>query len=145
MTRLIEIGVEPFLVAPSVIGITAQRLVRKLCNECKEEYALTPEEIDSHFIWDGKKEVRFYRAKGCLECNQTGYKGRIAIQEMFILDDKMRELIAKNSSILEIQKLAMKEGFKNLRYDGIKKILQGITTIDEVDVATERRNELLVN
>ncbi|GJL78903.1 MAG: hypothetical protein NPINA01_18920 [Nitrospinaceae bacterium] len=142
VTRLVEIGVEPFLVAPSVIGVMAQRLVRKLCGSCKEKYALTPEEIDRYFIWDGEKEVHFYRAKGCRECNQTGYKGRLALQEMFVLDEKMRELIAKNSSILDIQRLAMERGFKNLRYDGIKKILEGLTDIDEVDLVTERRNEL---
>ena len=124
VTRLVEIGVEPFLVAPSVIGVLAQRLVRRLCENCKEKYALTPEEIDHHFIWDGINEVYFYRSKGCKECNQTGYKGRIAIQELFILDEKMRELIAKNSSILDIQKLAMERGFKNLRYDGIKKFFK---------------------
>jgi type IV pilus assembly protein PilB len=143
VTRLVEIGVEPFLVAPSVIGVLAQRLVRRLCEICKEKYALNPEEIETHFIWDGEKEVHFYRAKGCRECNQTGYKGRVAIQEIFILDEKMRSLIAKNASILDIQKLAMENGFKNLRYDGIKKILQGLTTIDEVDAFTEKRIEML--
>lgn len=142
VTRLVEIGVEPFLVAPSVIGIMAQRLVRKLCDGCKEKYELTPEEIEQHFIWDGEKKVNFYRNKGCRECNQTGYKGRLGIHELFILDEKMRELIAKNSSILEIQKLALEKGFKNLRYDGIKKVLQGLTTIEEIDHVTEKNIKL---
>ena len=142
VTRLVEIGVEPFLVAPSVIGVMAQRLVRRLCENCKEKYALTFKEIDKHFIWNGDAEVHFYRAVGCIECSQTGYKGRIAIQEMFILDERMREMIAKNSSILDIQKLANERGFKNLRYDGIKKVLQGFTTIEEVDNFTQRQTEL---
>jgi type IV pilus assembly protein PilB len=136
ITRLVEIGVEPFLVAPSVIGVLAQRLVRKICSSCKKSYPLTPEEIENIFIWDGKREVLFYKGSGCEECNHTGYSGRIAIHEIFILNEKIREMIANNSSILEIQKQAIQIGFQSLRYDGIKKVLQGLTTMDEVNRIT---------
>lgn len=136
VTRLIQIGVEPFLVAPSIIGVMAQRLVRKLCENCKEKYALAPEEIQKYFIWDGPGEVFFHRKKGCEQCNYTGYSGRLAIHELFIIDDEMRNYIARNASILDIQKYAHGVGFTTMRYDGFKKILMGLTTVAEVTQVT---------
>ena len=133
VTRLIQIGVEPFLVAPSIIGVMAQRLVRRLCENCKEKYALAPEEIQKYFEWDGRTEVFFHRKKGCDECNFTGYSGRVAIHELFIIDDEMRNYIARNASILDIQKYARDAGFTTMRYDGFKKILMGLTTVEEVN------------
>ncbi len=133
VTRLIQIGVEPFLVAPSLIGVMAQRLVRRLCDRCKERYALVPEEIERHFRWDGEMTVEICRPVGCDHCNGTGYMGRLAIHELFIIDEATRELIAHRASILEIQKHAFERGFKTLRYDGFKKVLRGLTTIEEVD------------
>ncbi len=140
VTRLIEIGVEPFLVAPSVIGILSQRLVRRICLECKESYSLSPEEIENLFIWDGKREVTFYRGKGCKECKFTGYHGRMAIYEMFILDEDIKDMVARSASIREIQKQAWKSGFKDLRYNGIKAVLKGMTSIEEVDKVTLSEN-----
>ena len=133
VTRLIQIGVEPFLVAPSIIGVMAQRLVRRLCDVCKEKYELSPEEIEKYFIWDGKTPVSFYRKKGCQECNHSGYSGRIAIHELFIIDDEMRGYIARNASILDIQKYAHEAGFSTMRYDGLKKVIMGLTTFEEVN------------
>ncbi len=135
VTRLIQIGVEPFLVAPSIIGVMAQRLVRRLCGNCKEKYALSREEIEKYFEWDGKTEVFFHRKKGCEQCNYTGYSGRLAIHELFIIDDEMRGYIARNASILDIQKYAYASGFTTMRYDGFKKILMGLTTPEEVNQA----------
>lgn len=136
ITRLIDIGVEPFLVASSIIGVMAQRLVRRICNHCKEKYKPPEEKIHEMFLWDGKQEVFFYRGKGCLSCNNTGYYGRIAIHEVFIINDEIRNLVSHNASILEIQKTAEKCGYQDLRYDGIKKALRGLTTIDEIDSVT---------
>lgn len=136
ITRLIEIGVEPFLVAPAVIGVVAQRLVRKICEHCKEKYLLSIEQVEKMFIWDRKIKVFFYRGKGCDYCEQTGYSGRIGIYEIFVLNDKVREMVARSVSILDIQRYALEHGFKPLRYDGIKKTLQGLTTIEEVDRVT---------
>ena len=136
VTRLVEIGVEPFLVAPSIIGVMAQRLVRKICTHCKENYRLTAEEIEKLFIWDGKQEVVFYRGSGCSECKGTGYLGRIAIHEIFIINEEIRELIAKGASILEIQASTQKYGFRSMRYDGLKKVLRGLTTLEEIDRVT---------
>lgn len=133
VTRLIQIGVEPFLVAPSIIGVMAQRLVRRLCEHCKEKYALAPSEIEKYFDWDGKTEVFFHHAKGCEACNYTGYSGRIAIHELFIIDEETRVYIARNASILDIQKYAFSTGFDTMRYDGFKKVLMGLTTVEEVN------------
>ncbi len=147
VTRLIEIGVEPFLVAPSVIGVMAQRLVRRLCEKCKKKYPLTEEEMQENFSGSYTKgfrrfKVHFYKAVGCDECDQVGYKGRIGIHEIFIIDNKMRELIAKNDSILHIQQKALKNGFKTLRYDGIKKVIRGLTTLEEIDKISYRAQEM---
>lgn len=136
VTRLIEIGVEPFLVAPSIIGVMAQRLVRRICPHCKEKYELTPEEINRYFIWDGKTPVHFYRGKGCVECFHTGYSGRVAIQEIFIINEEIRTMVSEGTSILEINKAALNQGFKTIRYDGFKKALMGLTSIEEVERVT---------
>lgn len=130
--RLIEIGVEPFLVAPSIIGAMGQRLVRKICEHCKEPYAPTSEVIDSLFVWDGKREVLFYRGKGCSRCHGTGYSGRIAIHEVIVVNDAIRRLITKDASMLDIYECAKANGFRTMHYDGIKKVLRGMTTLEEV-------------
>ncbi len=135
VTRLIQIGVEPFLVAPSLIGVMAQRLVRRLCDHCKERRELAPEEIGRIFEWDGQTPVVFHRAVGCDRCGGTGYRGRLAIHELFIIDEATRELIARGASILDIQRHAREKGFRSLRYDGFKKVLRGLTTPEEVDRA----------
>jgi len=136
VTRLVEIGVEPFLVAPAIIGVMAQRLVRAICPNCKEKYQLTREEIERYFIWDHKTEVFFYRGRGCFECNQTGYSGRLAMHELFIMTKAIRSMVAKGASIIEIEKEARNTGFQTMRYDGLKKVLRGLTTIDEIEKVT---------
>lgn len=142
VTRLVEIGVEPFLVAPSIIGVMAQRLVRKICDNCKESYRLTPERIEDYFVWDGKSEVSFYRGKGCEQCGQSGYLGRIAIHELFIMNSEIRRLVSRGASILEVQESANKSGYKPMRYDGLKKVLRGLTTIEEIDRVTVAQEEM---
>ncbi len=138
ITRLIQIGVEPFLVAPSIIGVMAQRLVRKLCPACREQYELTSREIQSLFESDGKTAVHAWHSKGCQECSFTGFSGRVAIQELFLIDDETRDLIAHDATILDIKKAAFSKGFTTMRYDGIKKVLRGLTTFQEVgDVVME--------
>ena len=136
VTRLVEIGIEPFLVAPSIIGTMAQRLVRRLCDHCKERYLVQPEEVDRLFVHDGTHEVFFYRARGCSQCDESGYNGRIAIHEIFIITEEIRRMVARDASILEIQECARRSGFKTMHYDGIKKVLRGLTSIEEIDRAT---------
>jgi len=133
VTRLIQIGVEPFLVAPSLIGVMAQRLVRRLCDHCKVRRSLTAREIRTYFEWDGETDVEFCQPMGCERCNGTGFSGRMAIHELFIIDEETRELIARKASILDIQRHAVERGFRSLRYDGFKKVLRGLTTPEEVD------------
>lgn len=133
VTRLIEIGVEPYIVAPSIIGVLAQRLVRKICAKCKEPYQLSPDEITELFDWDGETDVTFYRGAGCDQCNFTGYAGRIGVHEIFTVNDELRSLIARNVPVTELKKCARKNGMQTLRYDGLKKVLRGLTTLDEID------------
>lgn len=138
ITRLDEMGVEPFLTASSVVGVLAQRLVRVLCTKCKEEYTMTLEEVLDvmpDFPTEGRvpgESIKFYRAKGCIQCNNTGYKGRMGVFEFLRVTDTMREYILKRASSLEIKDLAIKEGMHTLRQEGIEKAIEGTTSIEEV-------------
>ena len=133
-TRLLDMGVEPFLVASSVEAVLAQRLVRTLCPHCKEAY--TPEKIEVPPDLDlhGTKP---YRAKGCRECRNTGFRGRKGLFELMILDDEIRELVLERSSSGKIRNLALKNGMITLREDGWNKVRAGTTTISEVVQATK--------
>lgn len=135
VTRLIDMGVKPFLVAPSLLGILSQRLVRKICENCKESYTTSADSLKDLFIWEGR-EVRFFRGKGCSQCNDTGYQGRIAIQETLHVDDTIRSMISRGDSVSDIKHVARKAGFQSLRYDGMKKVLRGLTTLEEVNRVT---------
>jgi general secretion pathway protein E/type IV pilus assembly protein PilB len=132
VTRLIDQGIKPFLVASAVRAILAQRLVRKICQKCKEKYAPTKEEIK---ILDIKEDIsgkNFFRGKGCPACQNTGYKGRIAIVELCIIDEGIQELIFHNASSMEIKKLAIEKGMRVLKRDAILKVFSGDTTVEEV-------------
>lgn len=132
LTRLTEIGVEPFLVAPSIIGVMAQRLVRKNCENCKEEYILSKEEARQYFTNCDNTEIKFYKGMGCERCGNTGYHERIAVHEVYKIDNETRNLIVKGASAVEIQKYAYSSGFKNMWHDGLKKVIRGLTSIDEL-------------
>jgi len=131
ITRLTDMGVETFLVASSVIGILAQRLVRKLCDECKEEYTPATEALKDLGLADVGK-VSFYRGKGCEKCMRRGYKGRISIYELMTLDEETRHLILAKASLGEIKKYARASGMRTLKQDGIEKIRKGVTSAEEV-------------
>lgn len=131
--RLMNMGIEPFLISSSVIGIIAQRLVRRICPKCKKEIKLTPEVekiLAEYGMYPNK--TKLYKGEGCPYCAGTGYKGRIAIFELLIITDTIRELIIKNASVVEIRETAIKEGMRPLKEDGLKKVCNGITTIEEV-------------
>jgi general secretion pathway protein E len=138
VTRLIDMKVEPFLISSSVMGILAQRLVRVLCKECREPYQITPAEINELEIRTGASGATVYRAKGCETCFQTGYFGRSAIYELLTVDDEMRQMIMKNSDASMIKALATEKGMRTLRQDGAAKVLQGVTSVDEVVRVTQR-------
>jgi general secretion pathway protein E len=139
ITRLVDIGIEPFLISSSLLSVVAQRLVRVLCTECREPYVpdisacdvvgITKEQVKNHTI---------YRAKGCESCFQTGYRGRMGIFEIMDITDKMQNLILKSFDAFQIKNLAIEEGMTTLRHDGIDKVLQGVTTIEEVLRVTQR-------
>ena len=140
VTRLVDMGVEPFLVASSLMGVLAQRLVRTLCKECREIYLPTPEELKEISI--NQKTLldaggKLYRPTGCNECNNTGYRGRLGIYEMMMLDDDIRQLILKNVDSGTIKKQAVAKGMKTLMDDGARKVLRGVTSIAEVLSVTQ--------
>jgi type IV pilus assembly protein PilB len=136
IVRLIEIGVEPYMVAPSVIGVLAQRLAARICENCKEAYYPTTETLRKYFLDEGLTEVPFYRGRGCTGCRGTGYKGRVAFHELVLITEEIRALISEGKSAQEITRAAAKIGYKPLRYDGLKKVLLGLTTIEEIDQNT---------
>jgi general secretion pathway protein E len=138
VTRLIDMKIEPFLISSSVIAILAQRLVRVLCKECREPYQMTPAEITELEFKAGAEGATVYRAKGCEACFNTGYFGRSAIYELLTVDDEMRQLIMKNSDASMIKSLAMERGMRTLRQDGAAKVLEGVTSVDEVVRVTQR-------
>ena len=136
VTRMIDMGVEPFLVSSSVIAVLAQRLVRTICPECKEKYAPTKEELKDLGIGTSEK-IEFYRGKGCPKCMDTGYRGRIGIYELMIPDEKIRNAVISRSSTDGIRKLALAAKMITLKSDGIRKIKEGLTTVEEVLRVTE--------
>ncbi len=131
ITRLLDMGVEPFLVASSLSGIIAQRLVRRVCRDCEEIQAPTKREIEI-FARRGMKVETIKRGRGCSSCNMTGYKGRIAIHEVLVIDDEMRRVIMNGESFSRLRELAIKNKTIFLIDDGLLKVKQGITTTEEV-------------
>ncbi len=136
VVRLLEIGVEAYMVAPSVVGVLAQRLAARICEACKEAYVPPPELLSKYFREEGLQEVTFFRGRGCQACRGTGYKGRIAFHELLVVTEEVRTLITKGASAQELTAAAAKAGFKPLRYDGLKKVLLGLTTIEELEANT---------
>ena len=131
VARVVEMGIEPYLVSGSLIGVEAQRLVRKLCPHCKQKITLTPMQLD-HIIHLIPDDFTFYAPVGCEKCSQTGYLGREMISEILPISDKISSLIAKNATKEELTNTALAEGFKDFFTDGIRRAAMGITSIPEV-------------
>jgi len=127
--RLLDIGIKPFLINSSLMGVLSQRLVRTICQNCKEEYKPENWVIE---LTRAHKDMKFFRGKGCEKCNKTGYRGRTAIHELLEIDDNMKSLIAQDAGLEKLRKQAKESGMITLREDGIDKVKQGITTIEEV-------------
>ncbi|MCG2774334.1 MAG: type II secretion system ATPase GspE [Desulfobacterales bacterium] len=139
VTRLIDMGIESFLVTSSVLAILAQRLVRTVCADCREEYTPDKESLQSIGIDPDMAEGRrFYRGKGCPSCLNTGYLGRTGIFELMMLDDRIKNLILKTSDANAIKHRAVEQGMITLRQDGAQKVLNGITTIEEIFRVTQQ-------
>jgi general secretion pathway protein E/type IV pilus assembly protein PilB len=134
-TRLLDMGVEPYLVSSSIEGVLAQRLVRKTCPDCKEEYSPSPGETPDDFELDAGEKVS--RGKGCRECRHTGYRGRLGIFELLHMTDEMRDLVAKRASATQILEIARSNGLKLMREDGWAKVRRGMTTLEEINRVTK--------
>jgi len=137
VARLVDIGVQPFLVASSIRAIMAQRLVRRLCKNCKQPGELTETELRALRIEPGQlRDAQVMKPIGCEQCRQLGYKGRMGIFEIFVIDDDVRHMINKRNSTLMLRQRARELGMRTLREDGIRKILAGLTSADEVISST---------
>ncbi|MBI4343167.1 MAG: Flp pilus assembly complex ATPase component TadA, partial [Candidatus Omnitrophica bacterium] len=134
LTRLIDMGIEPFLVASSVSGVLAQRLVRVICPKCKEPYQPTANLAGELQLKDGGT---IFRGKGCGTCKQTGYKGRVGIFELLPMHETIKDLVVSRAPAHAIREAGRKAGMKTLRDDGVAKVLAGVTTIEEVLRATK--------
>ncbi len=137
ITRLVDMGVEPFLVGSSLVAVLAQRLVRVLCRACRIEYEPPDAEIREIGIRPPDHPLAFYRAEGCSSCNYTGYLGRAGIFELMMVDDDLRAMVSQNVDSKSIKQKAMSKGMHTLRADGARKVLQGVTSVAEVIRATE--------
>jgi general secretion pathway protein E len=130
VTRLRDMGVEPFLLSSTLLGVVAQRLVRLLCNECKEPYTANAVDCE-RFNLDVTDPPIFYKAEGCKQCNYQGYRGRSGIYELVVIDDGLRSMIHDGTSEHEIERYARRAS-PGIRQDGLRLVLAGKTTIDEV-------------
>jgi general secretion pathway protein E len=138
VTRLVDMGIEPFLVSSSVIAVMAQRLIRRVCTRCTVTYAPSVEQLREIGIDRERAAATIHRAgPGCAECKQTGYRGRIGIHELLVVDDEIRALVMKNADAATIQRSATARGMPTLREDGARKVLEGLTTIEEVIRVTQ--------
>ena len=135
ITRLIDMGIEPFLVSSSIIGVLAQRLVRRICPDCRKSYQPHPEQLRELGIKEvsfRKLDRRFFRGEGCDNCRQTGYRGRIGIHELLVMSEGVKNTILESSDSDTIKKQGLKEKMITLRRDGVNKILHGLTTAEEI-------------
>jgi len=133
ITRLADLGVQPFLIAATVLGVMAQRLVRRLCPHCKVEVDCDEKAwVELTQPWKAPVPKKIYAPKGCLECRDTGYLGRMGIYEIMLLSNELKRIISEGASLGEIRKQAYKEGLLPLRLSGAQKVAQGMTTIEEV-------------
>ena len=132
ITRLLELGVEPYLIAPSLIGVISQRLVRSICKACREQYAPSAEELTAIGLPHVPPGTQVARGRGCVACHGTGYHGRVAIRELFTVDDAMRALITRRASVDEMRAAAVQKGFRTMRFEALRLWLAGTTTTREL-------------
>lgn len=142
IARLMNMDIEPYLIADSVILIVAQRLVRRLCQKCRTVHKLPPEPlVDIGFSKEEAKSVKVYKPNGCSLCNNTGYRGRVGLFEALEITDEMKDLILSRAQSHQIKKQAIKQGMITLRQSGLTKIREGITSVEEVLRETVRDTE----
>jgi type II secretory ATPase GspE/PulE/Tfp pilus assembly ATPase PilB-like protein len=132
ITRLLDMGVEPFLIASAVVGVVAQRLVRAICPRCKEAYPATTQLRTLLGIREGGAALTFHRGRGCQFCRDSGYRGRVGIFEFLAMSDRQRQPVLARASAAELKRAAVQGGMRELRIDGIRKAARGMTSIEEV-------------
>ncbi len=137
ITRLINIGVEPFLISASLNLVVAQRLVRRVCANCKQPVTDPKESVLAYLRKFGVENTKLFQGAGCDKCRQTGYKGRLGIYELLMMTDKLRDVVTSNPGLTELRRAAQEEGMRSLRDDGLLKISAGLTTVDEIMRVTE--------
>lgn len=139
--RLVDLGLKPGMIAGAIIGVFAQRLVRKLCPNCKE--AFTPDEAQMRILGVEGDAPTIYKARqgGCSACSGQGYKGRVAVAEILLMDEDLDEIVARGGTKVELRRLAKQKGFKSMRDDGILKILEGVTSLEELATAVHVQKE----
>ncbi|MFW6065959.1 MAG: GspE/PulE family protein, partial [Planctomycetota bacterium] len=137
ITRLINIGIEPYLISASVNAVLAQRLVRRICQNCKTRVTEVKESVAAYLDKYGASSEELYYGTGCDKCRQTGFKGRVGIYELLLIDDEMRDIITANPALGELRRFAREHGMIGLRDDGLRKIEAGLTTAEEVMRVTE--------
>lgn len=135
IVRMVNMGIEPFLICSSVLAIVAQRLLRRICPMCKESYIVSPavaEKVGLKRMLPNEKEIKLYRGKGCKNCFNTGYKSRVGITEILIFSPKIKELILSRAGEFSIKETACKEGMRTMRQDGLAKAVESLTSLEEV-------------
>jgi type IV pilus assembly protein PilB len=143
VTRLVDIGIDPYLIAASLNGVLAQRLVRRICPKCKELYEI-PEQMKVYVEKAGIDPNQLYHGTGCEHCHDSGYMGRVGIYEMLIMDDAFRNMINKDPSVASMRTLFKEKGRRTLFDDGLVKVKKGLTTIEEILRVTEISTEVPV-
>ena len=136
VTRLINMGVEPYHISAAVNAILAQRLVRKICAHCREEY-LPNEELGEFLTMQGFAAEKIYKGAGCDHCRKTGYSGRLGIYELLVMDDALRDTVTRNPDVNQLRRLCRERGLVTLREDGFQKVMKGLTTVEEIMRVTE--------
>jgi len=131
-TRMVDMGVEPFLVASTVESVMAQRLVRRLCPDCKQEYKPNRDDLPRDFPYERLEDTPIYRSTGCRSCRHAGYRGRMGVYELLITTENVRQLAHERASSWEIKQAALKDGMHTLRDDGWRKVFEGLTSVEEV-------------
>jgi len=131
ITRLINMGVEPYLIGAALNGVLAQRLVRRICSKCRAQYE-PPRPLRKALERMGYEFDAFYKGVGCRKCRNTGYSGRCGVHELLMIDDRLRDGIVGNMSILDLRRIALAAGMITLQHDGFRKVREGLTTIEEI-------------
>lgn len=132
-TRLVDMGIQPYLIGSTVIGVLAQRLVRKICSHCREACDCSPEDLESlQLTPEQAGKIQFHRGRGCTHCRNTGYQGRIALYELMTMNNDIRDGITKGLNAQQVRQIALKSGMKSLKYDGLMKVHTGVTSAHEV-------------